>query len=199
MARVAVPASLIEVFGSRQHGAHLDAVLPIWKLRVTPSKDFRRMKLDVSTVLPCTVDQAVSQVMTTRLLQYIAYPLVSFESLDAAPLPDTWSAGTQWVSLTLLRFIPLGRQAIVISMPPADRGFALRDAGYSSLIPVWDHLITIESVASGILYRDRVDVQARVLTPIIWLFAQIFYRHRQRRWRQLVARGFEYGDGRPSA
>ena len=157
------------------------------------------MKLDVSTVLPCTVDQAVSQVMTPRLLQYIASPLVSFESFDAAPLPDMWSAGTHWVSLTLFGFIPLGRQAIVISMPPADRGFALRDAGYSSLIPVWDHLITIESVASGILYRDRVDVQARVLTPIIWLFAQIFYRHRQRRLRQLVARGFEYGDARTFA
>ena len=34
MARVAVPASLVEMFGSRQHGAHLDAVLPIRKLRV---------------------------------------------------------------------------------------------------------------------------------------------------------------------
>ena len=56
------------------------------------------MKLDVSTVLPCTVDQTVSQVMTTRLLQYIAYPLVSCESLDAAPLPDAWSAGTHWVT-----------------------------------------------------------------------------------------------------
>ncbi len=34
MTRVAVPASLIEVFGSRQHGAHVDAVVPIWKPRV---------------------------------------------------------------------------------------------------------------------------------------------------------------------
>ena len=34
MVPVAVPASLVEVFGSRQHGAHLNAVLPIWRLRV---------------------------------------------------------------------------------------------------------------------------------------------------------------------
>jgi hypothetical protein len=31
MVRVAVPASLVEVFGSRQRGAHVDALLPIWK------------------------------------------------------------------------------------------------------------------------------------------------------------------------
>lgn len=153
------------------------------------------MKLDISTALPCTVDQAVAELMTTRLLQYVAHPLVSFTPVGAATLPDTWSAGTHWVSLTLLRFIPLGRQAIVISMPPAARGFALRDAGYSALIPVWDHLITIEPSAGGVLYRDHVEVRAGVLTPIIWLFAQIFYRHRQRRWRQLLARGFDYGSG----
>ena len=156
------------------------------------------MKLDISTVLPCTVEQALSQVMTTRLLQYVAYPLVSFKPVGAACFPDTWSAGTHWVSMTLFGFIPLGRQAIVISMSPAERGFVLRDAGYSSLIPVWDHLITIESIAGGVLYRDQVEVRARVLTPLIWLFARTFYRHRQRRWRQLVASGFAYGADWPS-
>ena len=78
-------------------------------------------------------------------------------------------------------------------MPPVESGFAARDAGHSALIPVWDHLITIEPVAAGVLYRDQVEVRARVLTPFIWLFAQVFYRHRQRRWRKLVASGFDYG------
>ncbi len=35
MVSVAVPASLAEVFGSRQRGAHADAVLPIWKPRIS--------------------------------------------------------------------------------------------------------------------------------------------------------------------
>jgi hypothetical protein len=26
------------------------------------------------------------------------------------------------------------------------------------------------------------------------VFAQIFYRHRQRRWRRLAANGFDYGE-----
>jgi hypothetical protein len=55
-------------------------------------------------------------------------------------------------------------------------------------------MITIEPNAAGVVYRDRVEVRAGVLTPFIWVFAQIFYRHRQRRWRRLAANGFDYGE-----
>jgi len=43
-----------------------------------------------------------------------------------------------------------------------------------------------------LICRDRVANNAGILTPCIWLFAQLFYRHRQRRWRQLVKGGFTY-------
>lgn len=152
------------------------------------------MKLDISTRLPCTLDQAVSQVMTTQLLRYVSYPLVFFTPVDAPHFPHTWTAGTHWVCLTLFGFLPFGRPAIVISMPPVETGFALRDAGHSRLIPVWDHLITIEPIPGGVVYRDRVEVRAGVLTPFIWVFAQVFCHHRQRRWRRLADNGFDYGD-----
>jgi hypothetical protein len=58
----------------------------------------------------------------------------------------------------------------------------LRDNGHSALIKTWDHRITIASDdQGGTLYRDEVEVRAGLLTPFIWVFAQIFYRHRQRR------------------
>jgi hypothetical protein len=41
-------------------------------------------------------------------------------------------------------------------------------------------------------YRDVVYVEAGWLTPAIWLYASLFYRHRQRRWRRLVRNGFDY-------
>jgi hypothetical protein len=67
-------------------------------------------------------------------------------------------------------------------------------AGHSALIPVWDHLITIEPQQDGVRHRDQVEVSARVLTPLICMFAQIIYRHRQRRWLRLASNGFDYGD-----
>jgi hypothetical protein len=151
------------------------------------------MKVDLTTVLPCNVEDAAAHVMSTRLLQYVAHPLVSFSPVTGASFPETWTEGTHWVRLKLFGFLPFGRQAIVISKPALPSGFAIRDAGRSALIPVWDHLITIEPTQGGVLYRDQVEVSARVLTPLIWMFAQIFYRHRQRRWRRLASTGFDYG------
>ena len=152
-----------------------------------------RMRVDVSTFLPCDLDQAIAQVRKPKILQFIAAPLVRFTPVSAARFPDSWPEGTFWVRLHLFGLIPLGKQAIVISMPPTKTGFALRDDGHSRLIKTWDHLITIEPHANGSLYRDRVEVKAGVLTPFVWLFAQVFYRHRQRRWRKLAALNFNYG------
>lgn len=151
------------------------------------------MKVDLSTSLACTLDQAVAHAMTPRLMRHVAWPLVSFMPLDAEDLQGTWTPGTHWVRLRLFGLVPIGRQAIVISTPAVDGGFALRDAGHGTLIPVWDHLITIEPAGLGVRYRDQVDVRAGLLTPLFWAFAQLFYRYRQRRWRRLVASGFDYG------
>lgn len=151
------------------------------------------MRVHLTTTLDCDLEQAVAHVMTPRLLCHVARPWVRFVPEPGHPFPPTWQEGTHWVRLRLLGCVPLGRQAIVISMPPLPGGFALRDNGHSALIRRWDHLITIEALADGrVRYGDRVDIQAGWLTPLVWLFAQGFYRHRQRRWKKLAATGFNY-------
>jgi hypothetical protein len=34
-------------------------------------------------------------------------------------------------------------------------------------------------------YSDEIEVRAGALPPLVWLYAQLFYRYRQRRWRRL--------------
>jgi hypothetical protein len=54
-------------------------------------------------------------------------------------------------------------------------------------VPVWNHTITMRSVGRSMThYTDRVDIQAGRKTLFIWLWANMFYRHRQRRWRKLL-------------
>jgi hypothetical protein len=152
----------------------------------------RGMIVDVSTTLACSLDEAIAHVRTPRLLQFVASPLVRFVPVEPSEFPDVWGEGRYTVALRLFGVIPFGEQAIVISMPPTDTGFCVRDAGHGALISTWDHLITITPQGTGCHYRDRVHVRAGVLTPVVWLFAQWFYRHRQRRWRVLCASGFDY-------
>ena len=149
------------------------------------------MHVDISTNLPCKLDDVILHVKSSRLLLYVAKPMVSFVPITPTQLPQVWTEGTYWVSLFLFGIIPFGRQAVVISYP-SSVPFTLRDNGYSALIRKWDHVITVEPSSNGTLYRDRVTIKAGILTPFIWLFAQLYYHHRQRRWRQLVERGFSY-------
>jgi len=41
-------------------------------------------------------------------------------------------------------------------------------------------------------YIDDVEIHAGPLTVPAWLFAQLFYLHRQRRLSRVVAAGFSY-------
>lgn len=152
------------------------------------------MLVRFSTLLPCSVADAAGQVAKPQLLEHVASPLVHFRPIDPPAFPETWSEATYWVGLRIMGLVPFGRQAIRISFPATREGFAVRDNGYSTLITRWDHLVTITPSTKGCRYEDRVSISAGVLTPLVWLFAAVFYLHRQRRWRTLARSGFSYGD-----
>lgn len=151
------------------------------------------MRVDISTRLPCPAETAARHVKTPALHGYVSRPLLTFVPRSPDELPEVWSEGTYRVSMYLLGKIPLGRQAIVISFPEAeDTGFCVRDNGHGGMARKWDHWVTIRPAGGGCIYRDRVDVEAGPFTPLVWGFAQLFYRYRQFRWRKLVKKGFQY-------
>jgi hypothetical protein len=56
------------------------------------------------------------------------------------------------------------------------------------LIHVWNHSMRVEPLTeSRSRYSDCVEINAGPLTPIVWLFASLFYRYRQHRWRRLAS------------
>jgi hypothetical protein len=149
------------------------------------------MLVKKSINLNCTFEQAVSAVKKSSLLFYVSYPVIFFTP-SSAPIPIDWVEGRYWVRLKLFGFIPLGRQAIVISFDGEGSKFIMKDNGHSFLISQWDHTITIERVSEKeTRYEDHVEVQAGILTPIVWLFANYFYHHRQKRWLNLCSTDFQ--------
>lgn len=154
------------------------------------------MRVTINTVLDCPPQRAWQELRTARLLRHITWPILIFRPLDPPQLPDQWEARSYWVSLWVLGILPFGRHAIVISIPAQDEAqgfYQIRDAGHGKLVAKWDHWITLAAGPDQTTrYRDEVEVQAGLLTPFIWLFAQVFYRYRQWRWRGLVKGGFRY-------
>ncbi len=157
------------------------------------------MLIKRSTYLACSPERCFEEVQTTRLLQYIAHPLVHFAPVEPPTLPEHWSEGEYVVKLKLFGMIPFGKQWIRISMRDRSQEMGhfhveLRDNGFSKLVAKWDHLIIIQQADGGCCYSDHVHVKAGMLTPLIGAFAWFFYRHRQRRWHHLVAANFTYPD-----
>jgi hypothetical protein len=154
------------------------------------------MKVDVQTRISMTPEDVWQRVMIPELLIHIAAPLVRFRLVHSDG-PAQWADGSRHlVSIRLFGFLPFGDQWIVPSRHvdnAAPWPKKLRDNGYSALIKTWDHWITVEPDGEGgTCYRDEVEVKAGLLTPLVWVFAQIFYRHRQRRWRALA---YDIGKG----
>ncbi|MDK2757619.1 MAG: DUF3703 domain-containing protein [Blastomonas fulva] len=148
------------------------------------------MKVLRSTLIALKPQTVWAEVQTAGLLQHIAWPLVRFIPVDDAAFDRFEPGGRYQVKLRLFGMVPFGTQWIVSSLHEADGTHwpkQLRDAGYSALISKWDHWITVApDKDGGTRYIDEVEVSAGALTPFIWAFAQIFYWHRQRRWRGLA-------------
>ena len=96
--------------------------------------------------------------------------------------------------MKIFGWFSFGKHWIVISKPQAENGpYHIRDNGYGDHIKKWDHWINIQdALDEKTLYTDQVDIEAGLLTPVVWLFSQVFYRYRQRRWRELVKNNFQY-------
>lgn len=150
------------------------------------------MRVTLTSVLDIPASVAWQWVSTPALLTYVAAPLQDFEPIDPQAFPAVWSPGRYLVRLRMFGVVPIGTQWIVISVPEAGPArYRLRDDGSGSLVSTWDHWITIDPLEGNrCRYTDEVEIQAGWRTPFVWLFARLFYTHRQRRWQRLVASRF---------
>lgn len=156
------------------------------------------MLVQVSTFLNCPTSKVWKEVQTSQLLDYVISPLVKFIPIQPDKFPKIWEDGKYFVRMKLFGIIPFGNHWIVISRPTTantsgKQVHELLDDGHGDIISKWRHLITIQETSDGRThYADSIEVNAGILTFGVWVYANIFYRHRQRRWRKLVKNGFRY-------
>ena len=92
------------------------------------------------------------------------------------------------VRMYLLGMAPLGTHTLHFeSIDPRAHEIMTREHDW--LVRRWDHCIRIQPLAAGqCRYSDTVDIEAGLLTPLVWLFARCFYAHRQWRWLGVARR-----------
>lgn len=149
------------------------------------------MRVRIETRLEAPIDRVWDALQTPALLRHVAAPLLFFRPVGQ-PFPERFADGRVRVSMWLFGAIPFGRQWIDVSRPEGQDGVRrIRDNGSGDLVRRWDHMIAVRALSPQTThYEDTVEIDAGLLTPAVWLFAVVFYRWRQHRWRRLVRRSF---------
>jgi hypothetical protein len=141
----------------------------------------------IATVFDCTAEQLWGEISRPASLRFVSAPLLYFEPLVPGELDSNWVVGKTYVlRLSLFGFLPAGEHRITLAS--IDREANLIESKESgALSPVWNHTIRFRPLENGKLhYTDEIEIRAGLLTGVVWAFAHVFYRHRQRRWRDLL-------------
>lgn len=144
------------------------------------------MIVQKTSVFPAGRDAVFQKLQKLETLRYIAWPFATFEPMGNAIL--TWTAGsTSSYRFRLFGVIPFGTHTIhIVRFDPE----SIRSREANEHVPVWNHDIIMEPVdANHTEYTDRVEIRAGWKTAFIWVWANAFYAHRQRRWIRLLRDG----------
>jgi len=136
-----------------------------------------------TSVFPASKETVFCKLQQLEMLQTIAKPYASFEPIGETV--STWVAGsTSAYRFRLFGVIPYGTHTIHIVRFDLE-GVSSREG--NEHVPVWNHDIFMERAdANHTRYTDRVEIQAGWKTVFIWLWANAFYAHRQRKWIKLL-------------
>ena len=136
-----------------------------------------------TSVFPAPRGIVFEKLQKLETLQYIARPYATFKPADSAT--SVWSVGSESsFCFKLFGLIPYGIHTIRVVRVDSE-GISSRER--NPHVPVWNHDISLVALdEQHTKYTDRVEIHAGWKTCFIWLWANLFYRHRQRKWIKLL-------------
>ena len=143
-----------------------------------------------SSVFPAAKDEIFRRLQKLKTLQYIAHPYAPFKSVDDTE-ELTWQEDSAFAfHFKLFALIPFGVHTIKVIQFDIEKGIYTQEG--NKHVPVWNHKIILEKINENTTkYTDIVEIQAGWKTLFVYLWANCFYAHRQRKWKRLLKRKIE--------
>ena len=143
-----------------------------------------------SSVFPAAKDEIFRRLQKLKTLQYIAHPYATFKSVDDTE-ELTWQEDSAFAfHFKLFALIPFGVHTIKVIQFDIEKGIYTQEG--NKHVPVWNHKIILEKINENTTkYTDIVEIQAGWKTLLVYLWANCFYAHRQRKWKRLLKRKIE--------
>lgn len=139
------------------------------------------------SIFPADADSVFSLLRNLETLQHIAKPYASFTPTDGN-CNVRWEKG-QTISFEFKLFclLPYGIHTIHVIDFSKDSIYTNESNTY---VPIWNHRIKLKALPDGSTeYSDEVVIGAGWKTELVWLWANFFYTHRQKKWIKLLSEG----------
>jgi hypothetical protein len=142
------------------------------------------MRVTRHSIFPASADRVWEVLLRPDTLAYIARGMMTFEVVE---WPAEIAAGAvAKLKVRTLKTPAMDYEIRVKTFDPEAHESVTEEHG--GMVKRWLHRITVEPLGPDrCLYTDRIDIDAGLLTPAVWAYAQVFYRVRQRRWLDLLA------------
>lgn len=139
------------------------------------------MILKISTPIALPPAEVWQRLHRIETLEHVTRGLMGFQKLT--PASDLFEGKTLTVRFVFFHLFPAPwtHQLQVKHHDPARMEVLTHEQG--GPITTWNHRIRVQHHPVGTHYTDEVDIQAGLLTPLVYLYAWGFYHYRQWRWR----------------
>lgn len=109
-----------------------------------------------------------------------------------------YSGAQDWPDRLMETGVEIETTAWPLSIPPGNNHtfkivnvdsekMLIQTEEYGGLIKGWNHTMTVVPITGTTCrYTDQVEIHAGIVTPVVWVLANLFYRFRQSRWRTLA-------------
>lgn len=142
------------------------------------------MRIEISSVFHAGADRIWTMLCDVNTLRQIARPYAYFTQTSGTT--DFHEGGDYAFVMRVFGVLPLGVHSIHIDKWSRSDG-VIHSQEHNRYVPVWNHTIRLNEIDSDRThYTDTVEIEAGWKTPFVGLWARLFYRHRQRKWRRIL-------------
>ena len=145
------------------------------------------MKAIITSKLNISAGDAWRLVKKSSTLIFITKGVLSFS--DSDHYPEEWLENRSVTSrLKFFGLFPAWNHEIYFQKI-RDSALEIITEEQGGVVSKWQHLIKISPTHNDAisLYTDQIEIEAGLLTPLVWLYAHLFDRYRQLRWKRLIS------------
>lgn len=143
------------------------------------------MKARITTQLPASQTRVWKLLKKSSTLVFVTEKWVTFKSVN--PFPEEWEVGVPIITEVLMFGRPPGSPYAFTFEQIDPRRYRMRTRESGGLVKEWIHTMYTEAVSDDCCrYTDVVEVDAGLLTPMLWLYVKLYYRYRHKRWLELL-------------